>query len=101
MIKRLKQDPLREDSLDYYLFVIDTDKDVGNCYREICAEITGLIGDDQVGKDIAFLAEFYAHEAVERFKKIVTYVPDDRGCARPVRIFPSPFYGSDTFGNYA
>ena len=48
--------PKMQGQPDHYLFVIDTDIYAGNFERQMCAYITGQIGECEVGKENAELA---------------------------------------------
>lgn len=67
-------------------FIIDTNRYAGNFEREMCAFMTGMIGDCEVGYEYAerFL-EDYDHEL-----DFVTDKADESGCYRPVQIYPTP-----------
>ena len=80
-----------------YLFVIDTDLYAGNFEREMCAYLTGRVGDCGVGDEMAdlFKQDFNDDTLFEN----VVNVPDDAGCHRPATIWPSDKYGSDFQGN--
>lgn len=56
---------------DYFLFVIDTDAYAGNFEREMCAYMTGHVGDCAVGDD---KAKMYHEEETEEFDNVV-HVP--------------------------
>ena len=88
-------------TLNYYLFVIDTDTYAGNFEREMCAYVTGQIGDCGVGKKQAELAKQEIPDVVAQLEDLVELVPDEHGCARPVSIFSNPRYGNDGRGNHA
>ncbi len=45
--------PVKREEPDHYLFVIDTDTYAGSFEREICAYVTGQIGECEVGKEEA------------------------------------------------
>jgi len=94
-------DPDKLDRLDYYLFIIDIDTYAGNFERELCAYITGQIGECGVGKEQAKLASQEILDIVAQLEDLVERVPDEHGCHRPVSIFPNPRYGNDGNGNHA
>jgi len=70
----------------YYLFVIDTNRYAGNFEREMCAYMTGQIGDCEVGDKLAKVAEREIPEETEQFEDIIEQVPDEHGCYRPASI---------------
>lgn len=74
-----------------FAFVIDTEQYSGNFERELCAYVTGRVGECEVGEEAA--AQFKAEEAKElamAFEDVVVSLPDDHGCFRPASIFPTP-----------
>ena len=85
----------------HYLFVIDTDTYAGNFERELCAYMTGQIGECEAGKEQAQIAEKEIPLVVAQLEDLVEQVPDEHGCYRPVSIFPNPRYGNDGYGNHA
>ncbi|AEO93591.1 gp332 [Bacillus phage G] len=73
-------------SIDKYGFIIDTNKYSGNFERELCAYVTGHIGECNVGCE-------EAEEYCRIFNKIknVIIVPDSENlCERPVEICTTP-----------
>ena len=84
-----------------YLFIIDTDTYTGNFEREICAYITGKIGECEVGKEQAELARQEIPDIVAKLEDLVESVSDEHGGHRPVLIFPNDRYGNDGNGNPA
>ena len=63
-----------------YLIIVRTDSYAGNFERELCAHLTGIVGDCEVGDD-------YVDENIESiFEEIVKSVPDDNGTRRPVSL---------------
>src|SRR3989338_2363944 len=93
--------PVKQGQPDHYLFVIDTNIYAGNFEREMCAYITGQIGECGVGKDNAEIAKKEISDVVAQLEDLVELAPDEHGCARPVSIFPNPRYGNDGHGNHA
>lgn len=71
-----------------FIFIIDTDKYAGNFEREMCAYMTGQVGDCGVGEDIAEDFEDQFPSEYKKFEAIILKVPDDSGCFRPVQIEP-------------
>jgi hypothetical protein len=69
-------------------FVIDTDSYAGNFERELCAYITGVVGDCGVGSR---KIEFDEIEGVAQ-------VADDNGCYRPCAIYETPGYFNNGMG---
>ncbi len=74
------------------LFVVDTDKYTGNFERELCAYITGIVGECGVGEDESdiFAEEVGNDEIMEYFEDVIQQYPDDNGTYRPATSIPSP-----------
>jgi hypothetical protein len=81
---------IKQGQPDYYLFVIDTDSYAGNFEREMCAYVTGKIGECGVGDKEAELAKQEIPGVVAQLEDLVELVPDEHGCTRPCSIFPTP-----------
>lgn len=79
-----------------FAFIIDTDSYAGNFERELCAYITGHIGDCGVGE---VNAARFKDEVGEPFEN-VTVEADDHGCCRPVTICPTPGWFNDGMGSH-
>jgi len=63
-----------------YSIVIKTNQYAGNFERELCAHLTGIIGECEVGEE-------YVDEAItEIFEESVGQMADDNGCRRPVSL---------------
>ena len=56
-------------STSSWLFIIHTDSYAGAFEREICAHITGLVGDCEVGEEL-FRAEASIETLLERIKNL-------------------------------
>jgi hypothetical protein len=69
-----------------YVYVIDTDQYAGNFEREMCAYITGITGDCEVGSEFA---ELYTKDTGEEESKFLDYIEmrSDNGCNRPCEIW--------------
>lgn len=63
-----------------FAVVIKTDSYGGNFEREMCAHVTGHVGECEVGEE--FVDTFVAEE----FEEIIGNEPDDHGCYRPVTL---------------
>jgi hypothetical protein len=59
-------------------FVIETNEYAGNFEREMCAFLTGEIGECEVGEE-------FVDDLPVKFNNIMS-VPDDNGCHRPVSM---------------
>ncbi len=76
--------------MDYrHMFVVDTDKYSGNFEREMCAYMTGHIGDCEVGEEEAKLFREFHTDLPDGLPGIIK-VSDDHGCFRPCVIMPTP-----------
>ena len=83
-------EPVNLEEPDRYLFVIDTDRYAGNFEREMCAYVTGQIGECEVGKENAELAKQEIPDVVAKLEELIDSIPDEHGYHRPVSIFPTP-----------
>ena len=73
------------------IFVVHTDSYSGNFERDLCAYITGQIGECGVGDDMARdFIEDEGDETAELFGEIVNQVQDENGIWRPCEIYPTP-----------
>ena len=63
-----------------YALIIRTDSYAGNFEREMCAYVTGHIGECGTGKEYVDL------EIKSRWADLVTEKSDDSGCYRPVSL---------------
>lgn len=87
-------------NFDCWGLVIDTDMYAGNFERELCAHITGKVGDCGVGKEYVETSEDGVDEDDEEndlFFNVIC-VPDDNGCYRPCSIYPNPNWKNNGFG---
>ena len=83
-----------------FLLVIDTDEYAGDFEREMCAYLTGQVGECGVGDEYAELFhQEVPTKVAESFENIVAFVTE-HGCARPATIWANPRYGNDGFGNH-
>lgn len=80
-----------------YTFIIDTDSYAGNFEREMCAYITGCIGDCEVGEEWAdkFRKEYGDPEY--EFSNVYQKA-DEHGCYRPCAIQTTPGYINSGYG---
>jgi len=83
-----------------YYFVVDTDEYSGNFERELCAYITAQTGECGVGSDIADFAYNESKKEVDIFFNLVETEPDEDGCWRPVKIYPTPGWYNDGMGKH-
>lgn len=71
------------------VFVVDTDKYSGNFEREMCAYITGQVGECGVGEETAEEAS----ETIRNlawFEENIVQEADEYQCHRPASIWPNP-----------
>lgn len=71
-----------------YYFVIDTDAYAGNFEREMCAYLTGVVGDCGTGHETA--RAFRKQFPDNHFDENVIKYFDDNGCYRPCEVYPTP-----------
>ena len=69
------------------IFVIDTDSYAGNFERDMCAYITGCIGECEVGEEFAQLYLQETGEKYSQFDVLLEHRPDDEGCFRPTYMY--------------
>lgn len=77
-------------------FIVDTNSYSGNFEREMCAFMTGVVGECEVGAKYAdrFLNEF------DEELNFITDKPDEHGCYRPVQICPTAGVWNNGMGFY-
>jgi len=63
-----------------YSIVIKTNQYAGNFERELCAHLTGIVGECEVGK------EYVDEEITEIFEQSIDTPADDNGTRRPVGL---------------
>lgn len=100
-----------------WIFITDTEQYAGNFEREMCAFMTGMVGECKVGWEEAVL--FYeqlglvekdadwnglnvqnCHEDFKNpFVNFVMNRADEHGCHRPTSIWPTPGWFNDGMGN--
>ncbi len=66
--------------MTHYGFIINTDSYSGNFERELCAHLTGCIGECEVGE------EMVEPDIREQFNKIIMLKADEHACYRPVEV---------------
>ena len=81
-----------------FVFVVDTDQYAGNFERELCAFVTGHIGECGVGAEEA--EEFRKDHLENPFEKAILHYPDEHGCSRPVSIWSTPGRFNDGMGGH-
>jgi len=85
--------PLGPDRL--WIFLIDTDSYAGNFEREMCAYMTGRVGECGVGDEMVerYCREMGVHPDSEPNPHVVS-MPDDDGCSRPASCWATPGAGA-------
>jgi len=81
------------------LFIIDTNLYAGNFEREMCAYLTGHVGDCGVGDDYAEKFRKETKKDPDEFFHNVIQEPDEHGCRRPATIWENPGWFNDGMGN--
>ena len=66
-----------------FAFIVVTDQYAGNFERQLCAYMTGCVGDCLVGQECA---ETHARDGLSPSQNVQN-VPDEHGCARPASIW--------------
>jgi hypothetical protein len=85
--------------MDRWIFIIDTDQYAGNFEREMCAYITGHIGECGVGEELAGCLKKETGLNPDTFFSNILQVADEHGCHRPVETQPNPNWFNDGHGN--
>jgi hypothetical protein len=70
-----------------YIFIIDTNEYAGNFERELCAYITGHVGECGVGSEMAHIFTEEEGESFDIFGESVLSISSEHGCARPTSIW--------------
>lgn len=65
------------------ILIINTNQYAGNFEREMCAYVTGQVGDCGVGEEM--IVDYPNDEYL--FEELVLQVPDEHGCYRPCSIW--------------
>ena len=88
--------------IDTMAFVVDTKQYAGNFERQMCAYVTGEIGECGAGEGWAQLFEEEHPDMVEDgvFRGFMDHLPDDHGCRRPVSIWLTPGFFNDGMGKH-
>lgn len=74
-----------------YGIIIDTEEYSGNFERELCAFLTGHVGDCRVGDE-------FEHKN-PLFDSVIS-VPDENGCYRPCEIYPTEGWFNNGVGKH-
>lgn len=84
---------------------IDTNEYAGNFEREMCAFITGQVGECGVGDRLIAeareeLAEDTFNNTLEWIEESIVHESDDNGCSRPCSIWPTPGWYNNGMGGH-
>lgn len=82
-----------------FIFVIDTDQYSGNFEREMCAYVTGAVGECRVGNKEADLFKEEVNDD-QLTDKTLWVADDDSPCYRPASPWPSPGRHNDGHGRH-
>ena len=84
-----------------YQFIVDTEDYSGNFERELCAYVTGQIGECEVGEKLADLAKTELPVHVAQWFELYTERPgDEHGCHRPCSISITPGWYNTGMGKH-
>jgi hypothetical protein len=84
-----------------FTFVIDTEHYAGSFQRQMCAYVTGEIGECGVGDDMQEIARAELDpEPLAWFDRNIESQPDDHGCHRPTGIHPTPGWFNSGMGQH-
>lgn len=87
------------ESLPKFAFIVDTEQYAGNFERELCAFMTGIVGECGVGRrEAADFAE--TKPGPNPFEKIIVSVSDDEGFPRPTSIWRTPGWVNNGKGGH-
>jgi len=89
-----------------WIFVVDTEQYAGNFERQLCAFMTGAIGEcgvgaeevEQFNRDLQIPVGTDFADDDHPFSNVASR-PDDHGCYRPCAIWPTPGWSNDGHGN--
>ncbi len=70
-------------------FIVKTDAYTGNFEREMCAYMTGQIGECEVGKSYVDQEE---KPSLDKLFHNILFLPDEHGCCRPVSMLAGDLY---------
>lgn len=75
-----------------FRIIIDTNSYAGNFEREMCAYLTGQVGDCKVGEEIAEEVKEDGSLVHQEWWEKHVIQKEDEGCFRPVEIYSNPKY---------
>lgn len=90
---------------NHFLFVVDTDHYAGNFERQMCAYVTGMVGECGVGEEeeVIFEEEVDINPLLDEHDySIVMEMPTGDGlpCMRPCEIYPNPRWFNHGMGGH-
>ena len=89
-----------------YIFVVDTEDYAGNFERQLCAYVTGKIGECEVGSEEAkqFIKDMgldeYYDEDNDHLFSFIEQKPDEHGCSRPCATWATPGWFNHGMGGH-
>ena len=89
---------MHDSNVPAFTFIVDTGSYAGNFERELCAYVTGMLGECEVGSDQA--EEFASQLSANPFEEIIEQIMDDSGCSRPVSIWKTPGWFNNGAGKH-
>ena len=77
--------------MNKWIFIIDTDQYAGNFERDMCAYLTGVLGDCEVGEEFSKMydKEVNIGRPESVFIDYIEWRSDDHGCYRPCQCWPT------------
>ena len=70
------------------ILLVHTNLYAGNFERELCAFVTGVVGECEVGdREAALFRKKVGDEIADDLEDYVLKLPDDNGCYRPVALW--------------
>lgn len=90
---------LEDIGMPKFVFVIDTNKYAGSFERQLCAYMTGMVGECEVGDEEA--EEFAKdHPGDNPLENMIEMPPDEHGCHRPVLLWSTPGWFNNGVGGH-
>ena len=84
-----------------YVFIIDTDSYSGNFNRELCAFVTGQLGECEVGdRETQEFFDSVSSSMFESFETSIERKPNDKGHYHPSDMYPTPGMWNDGMGEH-
>jgi len=95
-------DVMSVDQCSRFAFVIDTERYAGNFERQMCAYVTGALGECKVGRKErgVFREEVKDHGIKDFMMNNIVRCPDDHGVRRPAYVYPTPGWFNNGLGSH-